>query len=497
MIPRHSFRLILALVASLLTHGSATAQAPRNATVEFNRDIRPILSNNCFVCHGPDKNLRKGDLRLDLEETAFADRGGYHLLIPGKPDKSELYRRISAKDAKERMPPVKHRTQLTQREIDLVRRWIEQGAKWQGHWSLIVPKRVALPPVADRSWPINAVDHFILAKLDEEKLKPSPEADRRTLLRRLSFDLTGLPPSAEAVDAFVADTSPKAYEQAIDRLLASPHYGERLTQYWLDVVRYADTGGYHSDNHRDVYLYRDWVIDAFNKNLPFDRFAIDQLAGDLVPNATAGQKIASGYNRLLQTTEEGGAQPKEYLAKYAADRVRNTATIWLGLTMGCAECHNHKFDPLTTKEFYSFAAFFADLKEKAVGRQDQTPLPTPTQAAELQRFDKRIADLQKTLSAPNPELDAAQTKWEASVRGKAPKGLPKDVIAALAVDPAKRNAKQQQAVTAYYRSIAPELREVSKQLANLQRQKQQITQSIPTTLVSMAVPPRTMRVLPR
>jgi hypothetical protein len=262
----------------------------------------------------------------------------------------------------------------------------------------------------------NPIDAFIAAGHEEQGLTPAPEADRVTLIRRLSFDLTGLPPTPEEVDAFVKDDRPDAYEKLVDRLLASPHYGERMAAYWLDLVRYADTGGYHSDNHRDVWLYRDYVIDAFNRNEPFDRFTAEQLAGDLLPNPTRETRIASGYNRLLQTTEEGGAQPKEYTAKYAADRVRNASVVWLASTMGCAECHSHKFDPFTNRDFYSFEAFFADVGEKAVGRQDQTPMPTPEQEAELRKLDERIAAARADLNRQTPELAAAQAEWEKKAR---------------------------------------------------------------------------------
>src|SRR5262249_17364814 len=248
------------------------------------------------------------------------------------------------------------------------------GAKYEPHWSLIAPRKQDLPKVKNAGWVRNDIDRFILARLEKESLQPSPEADKRTLVRRLSFDLVGLPPTLDEVDRFLADDSPNAYEKVVDRLLKSKHFGERLAVHWLDVVRYADTAGYHSDNQRDVWLYRDWVISAFNHNMAFRQFAIEQIAGDLMPNATNEQKIASGHNRLLQTTEEGGGQAKEYTAKYAADRVRNFATAWLGLTLGCTECHDHKYDPFTTREFYRLASFFADIQEVPIGRQPQTPL---------------------------------------------------------------------------------------------------------------------------
>jgi hypothetical protein len=487
----------LAWVALAAPSSAARGETPLPRVVEFNRDVRPILSNHCFACHGPDKNKRKADLRLDTEEGARADLGGYHAVMPRKPAQSELYLKISAADPAERMPPKKFGKPLTPRQVALLKRWIEQGAKWQKHWSLIAPRRPAVPEVRDKDWALNAIDRFILAPLEQEGLKPSPEADRRILLRRLSFDLTGLPPTPADVDAFLGDASPAAYEKAVDRLLASPHFGERLAVYWLDLVRYGDTGGYHSDNHRDVYLYRDYVIAAFNANKPFDRFTVEQLAGDLLPQATREQMIASGYNRLLLTTEEGGAQPKEYTAKYSADRVRNASAVWLGATMGCAECHDHKFDPYKTREFYAFAAFFADIKEKPVGRQDQTPMPTGEQAAQLRELDAAMAAVQKELATQTPALDQAQGAWEQSARAGKVKGLPPAIAAALAVDPDKRTPQQKQALATHYRAIAPALEASRRRLADLGRRKAALVKSIPTTLISIAGPPRVVRVLLR
>jgi hypothetical protein len=383
----------LATLACTALPGRTIGQGPPTAKVEFNRDIRPILSNTCFACHGPDNNRRKADLRLDHEADVLADRDGHRVIVPGKPAESELYRRVSSADPAERMPPPKLKKDLTPRQIELVRQWIEQGGKYQPHWSLLAARRAEPPAVKNAAWPRGAIDRFILARLEQEGLSPSAEADKRTLVRRLSLDLRGLPPSPQEVDAYLKDTSPEAYANLVDRLLASPHHGERLAVYWLDVVRYGDTGGYHSDNHRDLWLYRDWVIKAYSANLPFDRFVTEQLAGDLLPSPTREQKIASGFNRLLQTTEEGGAQPKEYTAKYQADRIRNTATIFLGTTLGCCECHSHKFDPFTTKDFYRFGAFFADLQEAAVGRQAQTQFPTPFQEDVLKALDHAIISM--------------------------------------------------------------------------------------------------------
>ncbi len=457
-------------------------------TVEFNRDVRPILSDHCFACHGPDKNQRKADLRLDTE-------AGSREVVAGKAADSELVKRITAADPKKRMPPAKFGKPITAKQIKTLRLWVEQGAKYQKHWSLITPQRPLLPEVGKDARPGNAIDRFILARLAHEGLQPAPEADRRTLIRRLSFDLLGLPPAPEEVDAFVADSAPDAYEKLVDRLLVSKHYGERMALYWLDLVRYGDTAGYHSDNHRDISLYRDYVIDAFNENKRFDRFTTEQLAGDLLPESTIETRIASGYNRLLMTTEEGGAQAKEYMAKYAADRVRNVSVVWLGLTMGCCECHEHKFDPIEQKEFYRFAAFFADVKEKPVGRQDQDKLPSEEQARQLRAFDEQMAALQKEITTTN--LDAAQAEWEKKVEEKDRKVLPKEIAAILALDVEQRTAKHKEALATYYRTIAPQLAEPRKKLAEIQKQKQDLERTIPQTLVTTSVTPRMMRVLPR
>jgi hypothetical protein len=476
----------------------AAADDPLPDVVEFNRDIRPILSNHCFTCHGPDNNNRKAKLRLDVEKSAHQDRGDRRVIVAGKSAASELMKRVTSQDPEERMPPAKVGKELTARQIALLERWIDQGGKYQAHWSLLAAQRAALPKLDKKTTAKNGIDYFIASRLKQEGLHRAPESDRRTLIRRLSLDLLGLPPAPEEVDTFVHDSAMDAYEKLVDRLLASPHFGERLALYWLDLVRYADTAGYHSDNHRDVGPYRDYVIKAFNDNKPFDQFTIEQLAGDLLPKATLEQKIASGYNRLLQTTEEGGAQAKEYTAKYAADRVRNAGTVWLGLTLGCAECHDHKFDPISTREFYRFAAFFADLKEAAVGRQQQTLLATPEQLAAMARLDRMMAPLTKTVSTQTPELDAALAKWEESIRKDAkPVVVPKEIAAILAVEAMKRNPKQVEALGKHYRSIAPELKTARDELARLQKQKDDLTKSIPLTLTSTAVTPRVVRVLQR
>ena len=356
-----TFKRLHRLLPSLAI--SFTAFVADAGEIQFNRDILPILADKCFACHGPDDSHRKADLRLDTREGALADLGGHVAVAPGAPGKSELLTRITTDDEDDLMPPPDTGTQLNADEKKLLRDWIAEGGVYEAHWAYIPPTRPVVPNVSDRVWPRGAIDWFIIARLESVNLFPSPQADPATLARRLHFDLTGLPPSPDLAERLANDQSPDAYTRVVDELLASPRFGERLASYWLDLVRYADTVGYHGDQDHAITPYRDWVIKAFNDNLPFDQFTAEQLAGDLLPKATVNQKIASGYNRLLQTSHEGGVQMKEYLAKYSADRVRNLSNAWLGATMGCSECHDHKYDPFTQRDFYSLAAFFADVND--------------------------------------------------------------------------------------------------------------------------------------
>ena len=406
---------------------AAPPPAPRPAAtshldgrLSYNRDVRPILASNCFACHGPDRNNRQMGLRLDREEVAKAALpSGAVAIVAGQPDRSAVMQRITHPDEQKRMPHVSSgKDRLSAAQIATLRRWIEEGATWEPHWSYIPPKRSAPPAVKRADWQKNPVDAFILAGIEAQGLAPSAEVRRGELLRRLSFDLTGLPPTPEEVRAFAEDRRPDAYEQQVERLLASPRFGERMATFWLDLVRYADSVGYHSDNARTVWRYRDYVVSAFNRNLPFDRFTAEQLAGDLLPGATAEQKIASGYNRLLQTTEEGGAQPKEYRAIYLADRVRNASTVWLGGTLGCAQCHDHKFDPFRARDFYSFGAFFADVKEAEVGRRSPDYLPDAKQKAALDAGEAEIKRLRQELEAETPERATARALWEKTLAAR-------------------------------------------------------------------------------
>lgn len=374
-------------------------------SISFNRDVRPIVSEHCYRCHGPDPAARKAGLRLDRRETATATlKSGSIAVKPGQPDDSELIARVTSDDPNERMPPPDSAKALDGSQVAILKRWIGQGAQWEAHWSLIPPRRPIVPDVENRTWPRNPIDRFLLARLESRRIAPSPEADRATLARRVSLDLTGLPPSPEDVDAFLGSTAPDSYEQLVERLLASPHYGERMAIWWLDLVRFADTVGYHSDVDRSIALYRDYVIKAFNEDRPFDRFTIEQLAGDLLPDPGAWQRVASAYNMLGMTTEEGGAQPKEYLARHAADRVRNAASVWMGATLACAECHDHKYDPYSTRDFYAFAAFFADLQQPGVGTPKPTlAMPTPEQSASLAALTARVVELEA--AAPSVSHD--------------------------------------------------------------------------------------------
>ena len=408
-------RAFLCILAICLLAGGAYAAdaAAIPDRIDFNRDVRPILSDNCYFCHGPDRNKRKADLRLDTKDGIFSHIKDAITVVPGKPDQSELFRRVTASNPGERMPDPKSNKRLSDHDIAILKKWIEQGAPWQGHWAYLKPTRPPVPDVKENGFVRNPIDNFIDAKLDDAGLHPAPSADRATLIRRLSFDLTGLPPTPAEVEQFQKDQSPDAYDKLVDRLLASPHFGERMAVFWLDIVRYADTIGYHSDNPMNVWPYRDYVINSFNSNKGFDQFTIEQLAGDLLPNPTTEQKVASAYNRLLQTTEEGGAQPKEYRAKYDADRVRNVSTAWLGSTMGCCQCHDHKFDPFTQVDFYGMAAFFADVKEADVGRREPgMSVLDAKQETGLKKIESTIADAKETLDQDTPELAEAQQKWE-------------------------------------------------------------------------------------
>ena len=479
----------------LLQFATMSFGQPLPSKIDFNRDIRPILSNKCFACHGPDARHRKAKLRLDQEKSAKAKRDDGYVIVPGKPASSELVKRITSNDEFTQMPPPSAKKPLTKREIALLTAWVKQGAVWAKHWAYVPPQKHAIPHVKDSAWPLNWTDRFILARLEAEGITPSQETDRVTLIRRVTFDLTGLPPTPDDVRAFVNDKRPGAFERVVDRLLASPAFGERLAVYWLDLVRFADTVGYHGDQTHVVSPYRDYVIDALNANLPFDQFTKEQLAGDLMqsppiakrgpqqkppPLAKGGPQqkppplakggpggvdrsddrsvdrtIASAYNRLLQTSHEGGVQAKEYLAIYAADRIRNVSQVWMGATMGCAQCHDHKYDPFTAKDFYSMQAFFADIDEDSHLRRGRNALPTI-----------RI-----------PELPVL-TRRERHRAGYLEREIAKESARSKAKDAAVRKAATRR------------LGELRYELASLRKYARK-------TMITKAKKPRTIRLLPR
>lgn len=424
--PRLAGWLSLFLAGSLLP-GAARAGA-RPGGVDFGREIRPLLSDNCFACHGPDENTRKAGLRLDLRSGALAPRkNGRQAVVPGDPDRSTLLARVTTSDPDDVMPPPKTGKKLTPEQIQKLRDWIAAGAEWPEHWAFVPPQRPEPPAVKQPHWPRNDVDRFVLHRLETEGLSPAPEAEKTTLLRRVSLDLTGLPPSIEEVDAFLADNRPDAYERLVDRLLNSPRYGEHLARQWLDAVRYADSHGYHIDAQRDIWAYREWVIRAFNTNQPFDRFTLEQLAGDLLPEPTTDQKIATGYIRCNMSTGEGGAIEAEYAAKYAFDRVETTGTVWLGLTLTCARCHSHKYDPISQREYYGLFAFFNQLDEPVMDGNRPNPdpflkLPTREQTERLSRLKDQIAEARRRLGAPAEILDTAQQTWAADWHGRLREG---------------------------------------------------------------------------
>ncbi len=505
---------------------AATAAEPLPpAKIDFNRDVRPILSDTCFHCHGPDKKARKAGLRLDIREEALKPaESGDVPIVPGQPDKSEVVRRLFTSDKDDLMPPTKAHKPLTAQQKEIFRQWIAQGAVYQKHWSYEAPVKAVIPAG------VNGVDFLVQKRLAEIGLKPSPEADRRTLIRRVSFDIIGLPPTPQETAAFVEDTSPDAYGKLVDRLLASPHYGERMAIAWLDVVRFADTIGYHSDNPHNVWPYRDWVIQSFNDNKGFDRFTIEQVAGDLMPDASTQTRIGSAFNRLILTTEEGGAQPKDYEARALTDRVRAIGAAWLGQTTGCAQCHDHKFDPFTMRDFYSLGAFFADIKEAAIGRRDKgMAVLTQELEKELARMDAEIATAKAKLAAVESQFDTEQKKWEAGliaqrkdclepakVEGPQLPGImlpelepgskasardkktARNAADILAKNPEDRTDPERRSLQDYFRTKVSKLGVAERAaIANGEAQRKKFNDALPKVMVSTSDTKRTVRILAR
>ncbi|MCZ7639397.1 MAG: DUF1549 domain-containing protein [Verrucomicrobia bacterium] len=398
-----------ALVLGLGFVVAAQAEAP-----DFLRDVRPVLSQHCFKCHGPDEQARKAGLRLDQRDAALAPlRSGKPAIVPGSPDASEFVKRLYTEDEDDLMPPPATKRPLTGAQKDVLRRWVAAGAPYQPHWAFLAPKQVEPPAVRQTEWPLGPLDHFVLARLEAEGLAPSPPADRHRLIRRVSLDLIRLPPTPEEADAFARDPAPEpeAYARVVDRLLASPHYGERWARRWLDLARYADTNGFEKDRPRSIWPWRDWVIEALNADLPFDQFTIQQLAGDLLPGATPAQRIATGFHRNTMLNEEGGIDPLEYRFYSVVDRVNTTGTTWLGLTVGCAQCHTHKYDPISQREYYRFLAFLNNADEPVL------EVPSPELEPKRRAILAEIASLEADLVHRFPRGTLAGRDARADVRG--------------------------------------------------------------------------------
>ena len=388
--------------------------------VDFNRDVRPILSNHCFTCHGPDSATREGGLRLDVRDAAIATGdSGERAIMPGAAGASEIIRRVTSTDSDIHMPPSNGPKALNEKQIATLKAWIESGAEYQSHWAFVPVKEPVVPKTAGIAWAQNDIDHFVSAQLPDKQLQPAAEATRETLIRRVAFDLTGLPPTVDELDHYLADKSDRAYEDMVDRYLKSPAYGEHMARHWLDLARYADTNGYQYDTEREQWVWRDWVIDAYNRNMPFDRFTIEQLAGDMLPDATPQQRLATGFNRNHGITIEGGIIDEEYRTEYVMDRVSTTGGVWLGLTVGCARCHDHKYDPISQREFYQLYSFFNQVPER--GMRGFTPserIPSPLAGDRQQQLESKLQELQAELAGP-VDLDPYLDDW-ASQLAKSP-----------------------------------------------------------------------------
>ncbi|MBI3823033.1 MAG: PSD1 domain-containing protein [Planctomycetes bacterium] len=450
--------------------------------VQFRRDILPILSTHCFTCHGPDAKLQKAGLRLDLYETATKKlKTGSRAVVPGNVKESELIARVFHDDDSMRMPPKSAKKQLTDPEKALLKRWIAEGAEYQRHWAFVVPKRPALPVVKDKSWSSNPIDQFLITSMEKQGLKPTPEADRYTLARRLAIELTGLPPTIEMADRFVNDKSPDAYDKYVDRLLDMPAYGERWSHVWLDLARYADSNGYATDSGRTIYKYRDWVIDAINKNMPYDQFTIEQIAGDMLPNATPDQILATAFHRNTLTNDEGGTSDEEFRCVAVVDRVNTTMQVWMGLTAACAQCHDHKYDAISQEEYFRLFAIFNQTEDS--DKSDNSPNMLIITAAEQKQkaeLEGKIATLEKDLLKANPKFDDAQAKWEADK--KATDKAPANVKKILALDAKKRNDAQMLEVTKYFRTTLPELKTTADQIVAARKQYDAL-KGVPTPIM--------------
>jgi hypothetical protein len=476
--------LLLAPIVVALSRASVMAEEPKpipapSKPIDFTREVRPILAGKCFSCHGPDDKVRKADLRLDLREAALKElRRGGRAIVPGDPANSELLQRVTTENANRIMPPRKVGKPLSEAEIAVLRRWIEQGAAYTAHWAYVKPVRAPLPRIRNPQSTIrNPVDRFLLARLEKEGLTPTPDADRYALIRRLSLDLTGLPPTIEEADRFARDPRPDAYDRLVDHLLASPAYGERWAQVWLDLARYADSQGFANDPDRTIWRYRDWVIQALNANLPFDRFTIEQLAGDLLSDPTPAQLMATGFHRNTLTNTEGGTRPEEFRSAAVVDRVNTTLQVWMGTTIACAQCHNHKYDPFSQKEFYQLYAIFNNTEDNNTGNDAPTlTVPVTGEDTAFRELTARLAPARERLDRETRALDGRLQEWD---RTAAPATLPADIIAILALPPAQRDKKQQDRLTAYHRSLSESWKALDAQVRGLSDQLAKRTTTTP------------------
>ncbi len=472
---------LVAVLTCLSVALSATAQSPAGK-VQYARDILPILSTHCFTCHGPDAKLQKAGLRLDIAEGAMKKlKSGNRAVVPGKIKDSEMIARIHTEDASERMPPKSSMKTLKDAEKALLKRWIEEGAEYQKHWAFVAPTRPVLPKANGASWARNPLDQFLLARMEAEGLKPATEADRYTLARRLALDLTGLPPTIDMVDRFVNDKSPDAYEKYVAQLLGLQSYGERWSHVWLDLARYADSNGYATDSARTIWKYRDWVIDAINKNLPYDRFTIEQIAGDMLPGATQDQILATAFHRNTLTNDEGGTSDEEFRVVAVVDRVNTTIQVWMGITAACAQCHDHKYDPISQEEYFRLFAIFNQTEDS--DKSDNSPnllAITASEAKQKAELEILLAQYEKTLLEAKPKLDEAQALWEADKTATA--DAPPNIKKILTGSAKKRTAAQLLELKKYFRSTVPEFKAVAEKLAATRKQYDAV-KGVPTPIL--------------
>jgi hypothetical protein len=517
--PTPPFRSLFAfatLATSLAIAAPCSAGIPATRHVNFSRDIRPILSNTCYKCHGPDEQGRKAGLRLDTKAGAYAKlESGDAAIVPGSSTKSAMYQRLTSHDADVKMPPPDSGKTVSAEQIELIKQWIDEGAEFHPHWSFVPPQHRPAPAIKESNAARNPIDRFSVARLEEEGLHPSAEADKTTLIRRVTLDLTGLPPTIREVDAFLSDHSANAYEKLVDRLLASPQYGEQMTRYWLDAARYGDTHGLHLDNERSIWPYRDWLIRSFNSNEPYDQFTVEQLAGDLLPHPTIDQRVATGFSRCNVTTGEGGAIDEEFYVRYAVDRVQTTGTVFLGLTLGCCVCHDHKFDPITQKEFYRFFGYFGSLTEQPMDRNVLLPPPSirvglAAEEGNVNRLKKDIANAEsairtalKEFQYKEPALETPASKaretsllaWQNAAAHENPALYPRPVARVLGIKPEKRAGRQKQVLRDYFvENVYPGSRSIfvplHARLEVARRRLAEVDENSPSTMVMQDMPTR-------